>query len=103
MTGAIDGFDWNEANKEHCAKHGITPAALEALFAGVFDVFPDRKHSTPEEVRSIAIGKTGEGRHMLVAFTVRLKGSLRLIRPISARYMHAKEVKHYEEIAKTRQ
>ncbi|GAP35454.1 hypothetical protein ABXN37_09845 [Piscinibacter sakaiensis] len=40
---------------------------------------------------------------MLVVFTVRKKGLLRLIRPISARYMHAKEVKHYEEAAKTRQ
>lgn len=40
---------------------------------------------------------------MLAVFTVRVKGSIRLIRPISARYMHAKEVKHYEETAKTRQ
>lgn len=34
---------------------------------------------------------------MFVAFTLRVKAGLRLIRPISARYMHAKEAKRYEE------
>lgn len=103
MSGAIDGFDWDDGNREHCAKHGVTAAAVEALFGGVIDVFPDLRHSTDSETRSIAVGRTARGRHMLVVFTVRKKGALRLIRPISARYMHAKEVKHYEETAKTRQ
>jgi hypothetical protein len=34
---------------------------------------------------------------VFLVFTVRLKGGRRLIRPISARYMHAKEVASYEK------
>jgi uncharacterized protein len=33
---------------------------------------------------------------MFVAFTIRMRGTERLIRPISARYMHAKEIRAYE-------
>ena len=34
---------------------------------------------------------------MLVAFTFRIREERILIRPISARYMHEKEAKKYEE------
>jgi uncharacterized DUF497 family protein len=34
---------------------------------------------------------------MIVSFTVRARAGARLLRPISARYMHAREVKDYEE------
>jgi uncharacterized DUF497 family protein len=33
---------------------------------------------------------------VLVAFTYRVIEKQRFIRPISARFMHAKEIKHYE-------
>lgn len=36
------------------------------------------------------------GRHLLIAFTYREVDGVQLIRPISARFMHAKEVSHYE-------
>lgn len=58
MSGAIDGFDWDDGNREHCAKHGVTATAVEALFGGLIDVFPDPGHSTAEEIRSIAVGRT---------------------------------------------
>ncbi len=49
-----------------------------------------------------AIGQTAAGRHLFLAFTIRQQDMRRLIRPISARYMHAKEVEHYEQqIAKS--
>lgn len=38
-----------------------------------------------------------DGRHIFVVFTLRDRGADRLIRPISARYMHRKEIEHYEE------
>lgn len=66
-------------------------------------VFPDDTHSTREE-RIKAIGKTHIGRHVLVVYTLRRSRGATLIRPISARYMHAKEVAYYEEtVAKARQ
>lgn len=59
-------------------------------------VAPDVAHSG-EETRFIAIGKTHAGRALFVAFTLR-NGWLR---PISARYMHEKEVRKYEKITAT--
>ena len=34
---------------------------------------------------------------MFVAFTIRERGGRRLVRPVSARYMHRKEIEGYEE------
>ena len=64
--------------------------------------FPDLKHATAE-TRFIGIGKANNGRHVFVAFTLREGDDGVLIRPISARDMHKKEIEHYEkEAAKTR-
>jgi uncharacterized protein len=65
-------------------------------------VVPDPRHSAAEE-RFKAIGETAEGRHVLIVFTLRIRNGETRIRPISARYMHRKEVRYYEEaIAKIR-
>lgn len=58
-------------------------------------VLPDPVHSTAE-TRYLAIAHSMSGRHLLVAFTYREIGERRLVRPISARFMHAREVTHYE-------
>ena len=34
---------------------------------------------------------------VLIVFTLRLRAGETFVRPISARYMHAKEIKHYEK------
>lgn len=49
------------------------------------------------ETRFLAIGRTLDGRHVLVCSTIRERERARFLRPISARYMHANEVKSYEE------
>jgi hypothetical protein len=49
------------------------------------------------ETRFIAIGRTQAGRFAFVAFTPRHRDGLTLLRPISARYMHRKEVAKYEK------
>ena len=59
-------------------------------------IFPDLKHSQSEE-RYIALGVTDEGRHIFVAFTLRKICEKTYIRPISSRYMHQKEIDHYEK------
>lgn len=95
------GFDWDHGNRGKCRKHGVSIAEIESLFRGTVHVAPDPAHSTREE-RFKAIGQTPAGRNVLVAFTLRRRGSDVLIRPISARYMHRREVEHYEkETAKT--
>ena len=50
----------------------------------------------PREPRMRAIGKTRSGRYVVLVFMPRTIHSRTLIRPISARYRHKKEVDHYE-------
>jgi uncharacterized protein len=93
----IDGFDWDGANLlKNEAKHGITKETIEKFFYGRVRVGPDPKHSSLED-RFLAVGKEASGRFLIVAFTFRLREGKKLIRPISARHMHAKEVRNYEQ------
>src|ERR1700719_3551882 len=73
----------------------VSIADIEAMFAKPLAVFPDPLHSRQEE-RFKAIGLSQKGRHIFLVFTLRKHGSDTWIRPISARYMHRKEVEHYE-------
>jgi len=81
---------------EKCRKHGVSISAIEDLFAGPVAILPDPQHSMREK-RLKAIGVTSERRAVFLMFTVRRRGGRRLIRPISARYMHAKEIRDYEK------
>jgi uncharacterized DUF497 family protein len=92
----VSGFDWDEGNRRKCQKHGLSIEQIEALFANNPRVGPDPKHSAAED-RLIAVGGTKTGRPVFVAFTLRMKGKSYLIRPISARYMHAREIEAYEK------
>lgn len=96
MSIGIGGFDWDEGNRAKCQKHGVSIAEIEALFMADPFVAPAWKHSKKED-RLIAVGKTASGRGLFIAFTMRTKGQKRLLRPISARYMHAKEFAAYEK------
>jgi uncharacterized DUF497 family protein len=89
-------FDWDDGNREKCQKHGISIQQIEALLAGSPRIAPDLAHSRQED-RFIAVGQTIEGRHLLVAFTIRSVDGTRRIRPVSARYMHAKERQAYDQ------
>jgi uncharacterized DUF497 family protein len=97
MTPKVAGFDWDTGNEEKCRKHGVSRAEIEELFQGTMMVLRDERHSTAAEERHLAIGKTKQGRHVLVAFTLRKRLGRTLIRPISARYMHKKEIAHFEK------
>lgn len=95
----FDGFDWDEGNIQKVQKHGVTPTVIENLFQGKVWIGQDITHSQMED-RFMAIGKSGSS-FILVIFTMRKRRELSLIRPISARPMHEKEVGKYEkEIAK---
>jgi len=89
-------FDWDDGNREKCEKHGLSVQNIESLFQRTISVFPDPEHSSEEE-RFIGIGRTDEDRGVFVVFTLRMRGGTALIRPISARYMHKKEIDHYEK------
>ena len=91
----IDGFDWDEGNLRKCQKHGVSVASIEDLFSRPVMMIPDTAHSHAEK-RFWAIGEA-ENRHVFVAFTIRKKDGENFLRPISARYMHRKEIDWYEK------
>ena len=89
----IAGFDWDDGNWPKCGKHGVSRAEIEEVFTGTLAVLAD---PFPEEARMRAIGKSAAGRYVFVVFMLReIDGQMKL-RPISARYMHEKEIAHYE-------
>ena len=92
-----EGFEWDAGNTEKCQKHGLSLDEIEDFFRqGNLYIAPDIKHSQDEQ-RFLAMGKSLSGRHMFVVFTLRKKGRDHLIRPISARYMHEREARKYDE------
>jgi len=98
MHISFNGFYWDLANSHKCERHGVTQEEIESLF-GDNDllVSADYLHSVNED-RFCAIGVPRKGaRHIFVIFTLRnINGGI-FIRPITARYMHKKEIRNYEE------
>ncbi len=90
MESALEGFYWDEGNREKCQKHGDSTAEIEEALR-VIDFVIDDPFSAEKRYRTV--GKTTAGRYIFAVFTVRG----RKLRPISARYMHAKEIEKYEK------
>ena len=76
--------------------HGMSKAEIEEVLSGEPAVLADGL-DTLVEVRFNAVGCNSGGRYLLIVFTLRGENDDRVIRPISARYMHAKEVERYEQ------
>ena len=91
-------FEWDKANKDKIlAKHNITVEECEEAFQSE-DIFiqSDELHSGSED-RYILIGRTKQLRPLFIVFTIRNNS----VRVISARNMHKKEIKFYEEKTRT--
>jgi uncharacterized DUF497 family protein len=73
----------------------MTREEIEQVFMNIPAVHPHPSKSGAEE-RMKAIGRTDVGRFAYVSFTIRRSDTGLLIRPISARFMHEREVKKYE-------
>jgi uncharacterized DUF497 family protein len=89
----ITGFDWDSGNWPKCGKHGVSRDEIEQVFLGAPAVMADPH---PKEPRMRAIGKTESGRYVFLVFMLREVDGYVKLRPISARYMHQKEIIHYE-------
>lgn len=91
----ITDFDWDDGNVRKNDKHGVSLAESEQVFFNApLLLIADAKHSQGE-LRFHALGKTDEGRILHITFTLRNAGER--IRVISARDMHRKERKIYEQ------
>lgn len=84
-------FDWDDANQEHIALHGIEPEDID-------DAFADRHrkganaYNVPGERRHAIVGSTEDGRLLYVVFT-RRAGAIRVV---TARDASAQERRRYE-------
>ncbi len=85
----IHGFDWDEENENHLAKHGVTIFEVEETI-----LFCKPLYQRSKEGKYIAYGATKEGRRLFIVFVV--KDSCR-IRVISARDMSEKERRYYKK------
>lgn len=93
-----EAFEWDAGNARKSAdKHDVGQAEAEQVFFNdPLLVLSDPVHSV-DEPRWHALGRTDEGRHLHLTFTLRRRGTL--IRVISARPMSRKERQRYEQEA----
>jgi len=91
------GFDWDAGNREKCRKHGLAIADIEHILASDPPFLAPDVRNSAVEPRYIAVGRTLAGRYAFVVFTPRRRASAVLLRPISARFMHRKEIEQYEK------
>ena len=89
-------IDWDAGNLAKCQGHGVSVAEIEWVIGHDPIIEPDIAHSLQEE-RLRAVGLTQSGRFVFLSFTLRQRGGQTLIRPVSARYMHAREIRRYEK------
>lgn len=88
----FEGFDWDPGNIAKRQKHGISLVEIESVFRAPVLILNGKAHA--ELVRRFwATGTTATGRKAFIAFAMR--GGR--VRPISARFMRAKEIERYEK------
>jgi len=93
----FSGFDWDSGNWPKCGKHGVSCEEIEEMLLGKPMMGKD---PYPHEPRLRAVGKAQSGRYIFVAFVFRCIDGINKVRPLSARYMHEKEVMRYAETKK---
>lgn len=87
----ISGFEWDQTNETHIAKHNVTLDEAEEVFLAKY--FLRKTHSG----RYGAYGQSFNGRYLFIVFE-KLKGNA--IRVIAARDMVNKEKKFYRRVKK---
>jgi len=87
----VEGFEWDQGNnRKSVEKHDLSQAEAEQVFFNEpLLIVEDVSHSS-YEIRLHGLGQTDAGRLPHVSFTLRSNG--KLIRVISARTMHRKEL-----------
>jgi uncharacterized DUF497 family protein len=97
MEFKVSAFDWDDGNRDKCRKHGLSMADVEHVLVSARNLIVRDVQNSLTEDRYIAIGKTRVGRFSFVVFTLRAADDQFKLRPISARYMHKKEIAKYEK------
>ena len=69
----VSGFDWDDDNILHIARHQFTPDEVEEIFTG------DHMVRRARQSRYTALGETVDGRLVFVVFRRLPKGVIRVI------------------------
>lgn len=93
----IAGIDWDRGNWPKCGKHGVSQDEIDYALRRMTFRIPD---PNPSEPRYRTAARGPDGRPVFVVYTHRERQGKTWLRPISARYMHGKEVTEYERIEK---
>jgi len=93
----ITGIEWDAGNWPKCGKHGVGKDEIEHVLTHSQFAVPD---PSADEPRLRTAGQVPNGRHVFVVYTHRHREDGVYLRPISARYMHGKEVEKYEQARK---
>ncbi len=80
----IEEFEWDDANVDHIAEHGVEPEEAEEVFAD----HPIIRRS--RDGRFIAWGQTWAGRYLMVVFDCKPGHVVRVVtaRPMTQREVH---------------
>ncbi|MGD0547279.1 MAG: BrnT family toxin [Terracidiphilus sp.] len=79
MNGRSLNFDWDDANQDHLAWHGVTPReAEEVVLADPLDTELQTVEGSGEEERLLQLGETAKGRILQLLTTWR-GGQVRVI------------------------
>jgi len=60
-------FSWDDANREHVAKHAVNPEEAEHVVRNAVDPFPQ----TIEDDKFVVWGTTESGRHLQVIYVLK--------------------------------
>lgn len=82
----ILAFEWDDANREHVARHRVDSEEVEEAFAGKHHVFKSRY------ARYALLGRSAIGRYLFVVFEYKGAG---VARTITARDMTLEETRLY--------
>jgi len=94
----VRGFQWDEGNAHKSQlRHVVTQGEAEQIFLDDSLILSEDIRHSSEEARFHALGRTQDGRRLLIAFTFRDQG--RLIRVISTRDMSRSERARYDKEA----
>ena len=79
MGQEAPGFDWDDANRNHLARHHVRPEEAEQAILDPHAILVEIEVTSGED-RTKAVGMTAAGRVLAVVFTLRGEA----IRPITA-------------------
>jgi len=94
-------FEWDPGKAAaNLSKHGVSFDEAQLVFADTQGLDgPDIQHSSGE-MRFLRVGLSGPGRVLTIAYTVRRKDNVEVIRIISARPASRKEKAAYRRTAR---